>query len=259
MSTLVMDVKEYAKLLNSVGQQGEGPGRKRPLTPVQCADAIRRLQKEEGEKLEKIAVRLGLGRPKDNTNMYKKRDTSQISMFLNLHKVSEKSRNLAGWNTDPWPKIPFSTIAQLSSMNPEDQDLIIQSILSSNGQRMLGKEDVKKIKKWRGENPELPMQECIEKVLNLKPVVTVTYILVMEVRDSLHNLIRSNPDWKNTVLELLRDRLPGKFHNVGAGAGASVVTISMDEEAYHVFHENQYDKGISYTQFLDKLLENRVE
>lgn len=258
LSKLVMDVQTYSKLLNSVGQQGLGPGRKRPLSPVQCAEYIRRLIDEEDESLDKIAERLNLGRQKDTSNMYKSRDTSQITAFLNLLKVSPKSRELAGWSTDEYPRIPFSTISQLSTMAPEDQDLIIQSILSSkNKRRILGKEDVKRIKAWRNENPDLSIRECIEKVLKLKPVNAVTHMIVVEVHDRLRRFMESNPDHREKLLAILRSGLEGEFYDVNVGK--SVMAISMDEEAYGPFYEHQYKKGSSYTKFLDWFLESRIE
>ena len=257
LSKLVMDVKTYAKLLNSVGQQGLGAGRKRPLSPVQCAEYIQRLIDEEGESRDKIAERLNLGKPKSTSNLYKPRDDSQLNSFLSLLKVSPKSREIAGWSTDEYPRIPFSVIAQLSTMTPEEQDLIIQSILKSEDKkRTFGKEDVKKIKKWRNENPDLSIKECIEKILQLKPVTVVTHVIVVEIHDKLRKFIESNSDYNEKLLNILCENLKGKFHNVNAGK--SVMAISMDEEAYKIFYEHQYKKGSSYTKFLDDFLENRI-
>lgn len=258
LSKLVMDVQTYSKLLDSVGQQGLGSGRTRPLSPVQCAEYIQRLIDEEGESLDKVAERLNLGKQKDMSNMYKPRDTSQITSFLNLLKVSPKSREMAGWSTDEYPLIPFSTISQLSTMTPEDQDLIIQSILSSKDKRrILGKEDIKRIKKWRKENPDLSIRECIEKVLQLKPVTVVTHMIVVEVHDRLCRFIESNPDYGEKLLAMLRSGLGGEFYDINVGK--SVMAISMDEEAYGPFYEHQYKKGSSYTKFLDGFLESRIE
>lgn len=257
LNSLVMDAKSYAKLLNSVAQQGRGGGHKRPLTPVECAKAIRRIQTEEGDSLEQIAERLDLGKPKNMSNMYKKRDTTQVNVFLNLLKLSDKIQDLAGWATEGYPKIPFSTVSQLSSLPTEEQDIIVQSILKSKGKnRILGKEDVKKIRKWRNENSDLPIRECIEKVLKLKPVTIVTHMVVIEIHDRLRRFIDSNIDYEEKLLGLLRRELPGKFHSIEVGN--SVIAISMDDDAYKIFHDYQYDRGLSYTQFLDEFLEDKI-
>lgn len=253
-----MDVKSYSKLLLSVGQQGLGAGRKRPLSPVQCAEYIKRLIEEEGESLDKIAKRLNLGKPVDSYNMYKKRDTSQITSFLNLLKVSPKSRDLAGWSTDEHPYIPFSTISELHTLIPDQQDIILQTInKSKNKRRALGKEDVKKIKKWLKENPNLSIEECVEKVLQLKPVTVTTYMIVVEINDRLRQFISENVDYEDKLLNILEDGLAGKFY--GANAGKLVMAISMDKEAHKIFHEYQYKRGSSYAQFLNKFLETKLE
>ena len=257
MSKLVSDVKLYAKLLNSVGVQGTGNNQKRPLPPVECAKLIQRLIDEEDEPLDKIAEMLNLGKPKTLSNMYKKHDTTQINTFLNLLKVSEKSRDLAGWQTDEYPKIPFSVIAQLSSMVSDEQDMIIQSIFEARDKKIkIGKEDVKKIKKWRNENSDLPIQECIEKVLKLKPVEITTNIVVCGINEMLQKFIMTNTDYREKLLDILKNNLDGKFHNIDTGK--SVIAISMDDEAYKIFYEHQYKKDISYAEFLDKFLEDKI-
>lgn len=257
MGRLVSDIKLYAKLLNSVGQQGSGGGR-RPLSPVECARYMQQILDEEGDSLEQLSKRLNLGKPKDTSNIYKKRDTSQATTFLNLLKVSERSRDLAGWQTSDHPQIPFSTIAQLHTMSEDDQDAIVQTILKSTGRkRVLGKEDVKKIKQWRRDNPDISIHEGIERVLKLKPITIIRHIVVAEIRERLRRFIDSHVDYKERLLVILRDSIDGEFSSIDAGD--SVVAISMDEEAFKRFHESQHGKGISYTLFLDKLLEDKIE
>ena len=225
---------------------------------MQCAEYIQRLIDEEKESLDKISERLNLGKPRRTSNMYKPRDTTQIAMFLKLLKVSDKSRELAGWATDGYPHIPFSTIAELSIMTPEEQDLIIQSMLKSKDKkRMLSKEDIKRIKKWRNENPDLSITECIERVLKLKPVTVVTHIVVVEINDRLRRFMGgSNPGYEAKLLDMLQVGLQGTFHSIYASK--SVMAISMDEEAYGAFREHQYEKGSSFASFLDDFLESRI-
>ena len=256
LSKLVTDLKQYAKLLNSVSQQGSGTGGKRPLSPVECAHAIKRLVEEEGESLEQVAERLNLGKPKDMSNMYKKRDTTQITMFLNLLKVSEKSRSLSGWAVDGWPSIPFSIIAQLSTMTPEEQDIIVQSVYNSDKRKILGKDDVKMIKKWKNENPNMPIKEYIEKILNLKPVTVTTHMIVVEINELLRKFVDSGPEPEKKLLGLLNTNLSGKFYDVNMGK--SVLAISMNDEAYKKFHEYQYKKGLSYGYLLNEFMEKHI-
>ena len=251
MSRVIDDVDLYAQLLNSVARQGDGQGTRRPLTPVQCAHYIRRMMDENSETSGQVAERLGLGRPKGASNIYKKRDTSQVAAFLNLLKVSEKSRELAGWGYEKHPKIPFSLVAQLSSMKPEEQDAIIQSAFNDEGRRVLGKEDVKKIRRWRNDNPDLPIEDCIRGVLRLKPVASTRHLVVADIRANLEKFLADGPDPEGRLLALLERRVEGTFHQ--ATIGRSVVAISMDAVAYKTFRDSQYRRGRSYSDLLDAL------
>lgn len=251
MKRLMDDIKTYAQLLNSVARQGDGSGIKRPLTPVQCAHYIKRLIDENNESLEQVSERLGLGKPKNLSNIYKKRDTSQISTFLNLLDVSEKSRDLAGWGYEKHPKIPFSLVAQLSNMTSHEQDLIIQSTFSDTGKRVLGKEDVKKIRQWKKNNPNLPIEDCIKNVLKLKPASNINHLVVADIHNDLRKFLDGGHDPGDRLLTLLKNHIDGKFYHVTVGT--TVIAVSMDSAAYKTFHDFQYKRGKSYSDLLDEL------
>lgn len=251
MTRLINDIKTYAQLLNSVARQKDGPGIKRPLTPVQCAYYIKRLIDENNESLEQVSERLGLGKPKNLSNIYKKRDTSQINTFLNLLNVSEKSRELAGWGYEKYPKIPFSLVAQLSNMTLYEQDLIIQSTFNDVGRRVLGKEDVKKIRSWKKNHPDLPMEECIKNVLKLKPASNINHLVVAEIHENLKKFLASDIKPEDRLLTLLKNKIAGEFYHVTVGS--AVIAISMNSVAYKTFRDFQYSRGKSYSDLLDKL------
>lgn len=247
-----MDPQRYSLLLNSVARLGTG-STTRPLTPVECAESIKRLIDEEGDSLEQVAARLNLGKPNLNSGTYAKRDTTLVSWFLNLLRVSPKSQSLVGWGTEDYPKIPFSTVAQLVSFSPEDQDIILQSVFV-DGKKRLGKEDVKMIRKWKNGNPGMPIRECLSNVLKLKPVTVTTHMIVCNIRDNLQKIIESDAKYQETLIDFLKKKIGGEFYAVHAGR--NVVAISMDEHAYGAFKESQYGRGVSYTEFLEDLLEN---
>ena len=37
-----------------------------------------------------------------------------------------------------------------------------------------------------------------------------------------------------------------------------LITISMDKEAYKIFHEQQFKKGVHFTAFLNTFLEDKI-
>ena len=144
----------------------------------------------------------------------------------------------------------------MASFSHEDQDVILQSVFDVGGKKKLGKEDVKKIRKWRNSNPKTAIQECIAKVLDTKPVVETTHMVVCEIQNSLRKLVEVDAEYQKTLLEILGRKIKGKFYAVDVGK--NVVAISMDADAYQAFRESQHIRKVSYTQFLDSLLEDSV-
>ena len=240
----------------SVGQQGRGLTQKQPLSPVECGKLIKQLMDEENENKYQIAERLDLGRPKDGTDIYKKRDLTQLNNFLTLLEVSEKSRDFAGWGWEGLPKIPFTTICELSTFTHDEQDKVLQAALKGDKKSEIIKKDVLKFKKWRLENPKLSIEEGIQKILKLKPVTTVTHVIVCEINEKLRNFIKSHDDYKERILQILRKKIQGEFHELESTD--ILLTLSMDEKAFKTFHEQQFNKGVSFTEFVNNLLEEEI-
>ena len=253
---LLQEPKQYAQLLLSVGIQGRTTTQKRPLTPIECAKLINRLVIEEKKSLSQISEMLDLGRPESGTSIYKKRDDTQARLFLKLLKLSEKSRYFAGWGWEGYPKIPFSIMALLSSLELGEQDKIIQSLYDDDKKKSLVKNDINKIIKWKNENPNISIDECITKVLKLKPVVTTNHMIVCETHEKLKRFIKSHDDYREMLLHILQTGLEGEFYSIDATD--VLITISVDEVAYKKFHDQQNKKGVSFTQFLNGFLEEKI-
>lgn len=257
MTKLIKNIPLYSKLLKSVGQQGRGIKQKQSLSPVECGELIKRLMEEENEDKTQVAERLDLGRPKDGTDIYKERDLTQLRNFLTLLTVSEKSRDFAGWGWEGRPKIAFSTVCELASLTHDEQDKVLQTAYKNDTKKSeIKKKDATKIRRCRHENQDLSIEQCIKKILKLKPVTVVTHLVVCETYEKLKNFIKSNDNYKEKILEILRNNLEGKFHELDATD--ILITISMDETAYKTFHEQQYKKDVPFTEFLNTFLEDKI-
>ncbi len=257
MTRLTKNIKLYSKLLISVGQQGRGVSKRQPLPPVECGQLIKQLMEEEKEDKYQIAERLDLGRPKEGTSIYKKRDTTQLNQFVKLLDISEKNRDYAGWGWEGYPKIPFSAVLEISSLSHDEQDIVLQSVYKNNKEkRDLFKKDLAKIAKFRKNNPKLTIQECIEKVFKLKPITIVTHIVVCETYAKLKNFIKSNIDHQEKLLNILHNNMDGKFYEIDTTD--ILITISMDEVAFKIFHVQQNKKGVHFTEFLNTFLEDKI-
>lgn len=258
MIRLTKNIKLFTKLLLSVGQQGRGVSQKQPLQPVACAELIQRLMDEENEDKSKVVERLDLGRPKEGTSIYKKRDTTQLNKFLALLEISGKSRDFAGWGWEGYPKIPFSTVSELKTLPHEEQDIVLQSVYRRDTkEKELMKSDAKSVVKFRKENPDLSIQDCIEEVLKIKSVTETAHIVVCETYAKLKNFIKSNPDHKEKLLKILKSEMSGEFYEIDTTD--ILISISMNEQAYKTFHEQQYKKDVHFTEFLNTFLEDKLE
>lgn len=254
LKNLTQNIKLYSKLLKSVGRFGRGMSQKQPLSPVECAFLIKRLMDEEKLDKVKVSERLDLGRPKDETDIYKKRDTSQVNNFLSLLEVSEKSRDYAGWGWEGLPKISFTTISILSSsFTHDEQDKVLQAALQGDKKSNITKTDALKLRKWRSENPNLTVEDGIQKVLNLKPVTIITHVIVCYLSEKIKDFIKNNSDFKVKILSALRSRIPGKFYELENSD--ILMTLSMDEEAFSTFNNLQKTSEKSFTEFITDLLE----
>jgi hypothetical protein len=255
MTKLTKNIKLYSKLLLSVGQQGRGLKQKQPLQPDDCGEYIKRLMDEEDENKIQVSERLGLGRQKDTSSIYKKTDTTQVSNFLKLLDISKKSRKMSGWGWEGPPKIAFSVILKLRSFPLDEQDKILQAV-KGDKQKSFTQKDVQKIINWRKINPDLSIDECIEKVLNLILPSEIRNIVVCEIHEKLKNFIKSNENYQEKILDILTSNLNGKFYDLDATD--ILISISMDDTAYKTFHEQQFTKDVSYSDFINSFLEEKI-
>jgi len=255
MQRLTDNIDLYSKLLLSVGQQGRGIKQKQPLQPLECGRYIKQLMDEENEDRGQVSERLGLGRSKDSSQMYKKRDSTQVTKFLQLLNISEKSQDLAGWGWEGHPKIPFSVILKMVNFSHDEQDKILQTFKANNKKEKLTQLDVQKIKKCMVSDSDSTIDNCIEKIMKLK-VVNITNLVVCEMHDKLNNFIKSHDDYEKRIIDILKNNLDGDFYSIDTTD--ILITISMDQNAFTIFHEQQLEKGVSYSDFLNSFLEEKI-
>ena len=253
MSKLTEEVKLYSKLLLSVGKQGRGQTQERPLTPVECGEYIKRLMEEENEDKVQVSTRLGLGRKENETDIYKKTDTTQVSLFLKLLDVSEKSKYFAGWGYEKAPKIAMTTICRLAPLPHHEQDVVIQSVRKEG----ITSQDAIKVNTCRRENPDTAIEECLEKILKLKPVAEIHHYVLCRMNPKLKSFVNSEKKYKEKILDILKSILDGEFYNIAVDGGT--ITIQMDSIAFSKFHYQQNQKHVPFTEFLNSLLEDRLD
>lgn len=268
MTRLIKNTKLLSKLLHSVGKQGRGSSQRQPLTPIDTAKLIKRFMEEENLDGHQVSERLGLGRPRDMTeSLYEDTDKTQVEFFLKLLELSPASREFCAWG---WEKgidrINMTTLFRLNALPHNEQDKVIQSIRKQKREyRDSGGESVKplksaeahKISQKRRENPDIPIDEFIEKTLKIRPIVEIHNFIVCTMGEKLKNFVESNDDYVIKLLEILRNNLDGSFYDLDAENGRTIA-IEMDPIGLKIFDEQQDKKDSTYSQFLNEFMEDKI-
>ena len=253
------DIDKLTDLSLSVGLQGKKrKGMERPLTPIEVAQYIQELKDETNETDVDISKRLGLGKPKGRgshagtvSDVYvEEPNDSQVKEFLKLLKISEKVVNLIGFKGDQG-KCVFST-----AVLTHNQDHIIQETIIQNAiEHKLGKEEVRRILQYK-KKYELPIKECIEKALKIRPVYYQPYMVSYSVPNSVNKILKqlgsSNEEISKKLVGSINKKLSGNVEEIVIDD--YVLLILMDDIAYKSFENEQKTKNLTYNQCLKNLL-----
>ena len=148
----------------------------------------------------------------------------------------------------------------------KDQDYIIQSIRKQKREyRDSGGESVKplksvealKISQERRANPQVPIDEFIEKTLKIRPIVEIHNFIVCTMGEKLKNFVESNDGYVIKLLEILRNNLDGIFYDLDAENGRTIA-IETDPIGLKIFDEQQDKKDVTYSQFLNEFMEDKI-
>jgi len=146
-------------------------------------------------------------------------------------------------------------ILKTVNFSHDEQDKILQTFKSNDKKEKLTQADVQNIRKCLDSDSNLTIDDCIEKIMKLK-VVDITNLVVCEIQDRLNNFIKSNDDYEKKIIDTLKNNLNGEFYSIDTTD--ILITISMDQNAFTVFREQQLEKGVSYSDFLNSFLEDKI-
>jgi len=251
------DIDRLTDLSLSVGTfSSKHKSSQRPLTPIEVAKYIKMIKDETGESDKDISKRLKLGRKRSKSGKIiedvddENRSDSQVKSFLRLLKISKKSVHLIGFNGDPTP-VKFSTATKLHKLKPEDQDLILRQI----AKHKLSRDEVIRVLEYQ-KKYELPYEECIDKVLNIRPDKSVQYMVAYNIPNSVNMIIQKFGDTVDVrckkMIQNVQTKLSGVIDEITIDE--YFLIIFMDETAYQSF-ENEMDRNnLTYNQCVKNLL-----
>ena len=251
------DIDRLTDLSLSVGLQGKKrKGMERPLTPIEVAQYIQELKDETNETDVDISKRLGLGKPKGRGSHagtvsdvhVEEPNDSQVKEFLKVLKISKKVVNLIGFKGDQG-KCVFSTAVLTHNQDHAIQETIIQNAI----EHKLGKEEVRRILQYL-KKYGLPIKECIEKALKIRPVTFTQYMVSYSIPNSVNQILKqlgsSNEEICEKLAGSINKKLSGNIEQVTIDD--YMLIIYMDDIAYKSF-ENEL-KTMTYNQCIKNLL-----
>ena len=169
----------------------------RRLSPLEVARLVQKTL-SAGTSRKECASALGIG-------------PSQVGIFLKLLSLKIEIQHLADWRGTKNASIPFSTLAELARLSPDDQMKAAEAVLR-HGLKWKEVIQLTQISERSG----LPIEECIVSILKLRPQIDTRHLFVGAVtseplRAHLQSIPQSDRD---ALIERTLRRLAGPGYDV---------------------------------------------
>ena len=229
------DQQTLARLLLSIKPPKGAPKKRRPLTPIQVArylqDWIEQTSKDE------VAKRLGLKR------------TEMLREFLSLLHLPPDVQTLF----EDW-KVGIDKGYRISLLDAaDDQRKVARAILEHN----LTSSDVRDIVSLKKMNPEMPIEECIRKVVASKKKVKYYVVLTGIDEDTLLALQRRCKQCqcqvKDLIRKLIQEILTEPNGIIELEMRGKLIKITLTPTAFKDINEKAKQLNVILDDLVDKL------
>jgi hypothetical protein len=158
---------EERTLILSVGTHRKD----RPLSPVEVA---RYLEKAiaAGATRQDCAHELQIG-------------PSQVTVFLNLLRLTPEIQDLADWGNTSQSMIAFSSLAQLASLKSKDDQIVAAHAILAH--RLKWKEVVQLVQLRNRSGSSI--EGCVDTVVKLRPQIDMRHVFVGAISNAVKNRI----------------------------------------------------------------------
>ena len=179
---LIEDIDQFARLLASIKVSGKN----RSLSPFEVATYIQRMERE-GLKIQEISERLSI-------------EQEMIKQFLSLTKIPETRRNTIVWGTSTDVGVSFSTAVRIARLDVKtDKGNDMHMLMDLAMKHKLNKKEMGNIITLR-RNGSLPIKDCIEKIMNIRPEIEHNYMYVITVNSETMTELKNLSESKNLEL-----------------------------------------------------------
>ncbi|MEM2188910.1 MAG: hypothetical protein QXG35_06220 [Nitrososphaerota archaeon] len=214
------------------------PKRKRPLSPIQVAKYLNEWLQESSAT--EVSRKLGL------------KGTEMLREFLSLLQLpSDVQKFFENW------EIGIDKGYRISMLDKaEDQREVINAIIRHN----LSSSDVRSIVFLKKMNPEIPIEECIRKVLESRKKVRYHIVLTGIDEDTLQILqIKSEQlhcSAKELVKKLMEDTLGTSEGVIMLDMRGNLIKMVITPKTFKMMKEKAKELNVSFDDLIDRLVKN---
>ena len=204
--------EDYRDLVLSVGTHRNS----RRLSPLEVGKLLARAM-ASGATRQDCATGLHIG-------------VTQVRTFLRLLDLDPKVQQFADWSSTKNATIPFSTMAELARLSPQDQVQAVDSVLRHN---LTWKEVVQLVQ--IAKRSDKAIDECIADVLNLRPEVVTRHLFVGAITsEHLARHIRATDQAeRDRLFARVINQLVGSDFSARGRLGDDKFTILSDHDFPH--------------------------
>lgn len=225
---------EKGTLLASVGSH-------KPLRPIDAITVAEIFSNSQSNAL--IAKKTGIS-------------TRMVGMFKSLLSLSDETK--ASVRTG---RISIDKAVRLAALeDTKAQELLSKAILADP--RMFSAPNVSRIVSLRNRNPDMSVEECINRVLKAKPLVENRYVLVTDLREKLSELskrkaVQEGTPYAQFLKEATQKSLPeGSLRSLIVHN--DVLLLILTSEGWQALRYKALEFGVPLEEVLDHLVEQAL-
>ena len=229
---LGLSKEEYRDLVLSVGTHRKS----RRLSPLEVARLLSKAV-AAGATRDECATELELG-------------MTQVRTFMKLLDLDASIQHLADWRGSKNASIPFSTMAELARLAPQEQIEAADSVLRHD---LTWKEVVQVVQ--ISNRSGKPIVECITNVLNLRPKIVTRHLFVGAITsEELTSRIKAiDQKQRDKVIATALNRIIGSDYPAKGRLGEDNFTILSDHDLPRLLGKHPDELEESINNFLETL------
>ena len=237
MTSIFDEPDLLAKLLTSINTKNTEYTR--TLLPWSCTLIMRQLINEKGKKV-------AISRLPIQEDMFEQ--------FLLLEKIPDDKKRSVIWNETEGTGVVFSSALKIARLKNDDDKKKLMGAVLEHGFTKIQTDNIVVLK---NKNPDMIIEECIEEIVEFRPTIIQSYMVVLSIKNLENNLEELSKAKNKRTNEIIKDAFE---MNLGLSIDAVSIrgdntAISMTEEAYKKYEQVINEKKLADIDILANFLE----